>query len=184
MCLILLRMQSVEIDWLLDVLKAVCLGAKAVGLGRAFLYAQSVSLSFTFQQVNVSTAHQAYGAAGVVKIVQILQREILMCMRLLGARRVDELIPQMVCCSLPHISQKLLMTYFRLSVLIGMPWHRSYNIAEAHRNKHLLGFWISCLAYRCMTSLRASYSHTLSLSYLGIFFRSASSWVAGSESST
>lgn len=27
----------------LDVLKALCLGAKAVGLGRAFLYAQSVS---------------------------------------------------------------------------------------------------------------------------------------------
>ena len=26
-----------------DVVKAVCLGAKAVGLGRAFLYAQSVS---------------------------------------------------------------------------------------------------------------------------------------------
>lgn len=26
-----------------DVLKALCLGAKAVGLGRSFLYAQSVS---------------------------------------------------------------------------------------------------------------------------------------------
>jgi L-lactate dehydrogenase (cytochrome) len=26
-----------------DVVKAVCLGAKAVGLGRTFLYAQSVS---------------------------------------------------------------------------------------------------------------------------------------------
>lgn len=29
---------------LIDVLKALCLGARAVGLGRPFLYAQSVSL--------------------------------------------------------------------------------------------------------------------------------------------
>ena len=36
-----------------DVLKALCLGAKAVGLGRPFLYAQS-----------------AYGTDGVVKAVQ------------------------------------------------------------------------------------------------------------------
>lgn len=32
----------------LDVLKALCLGAKAVGLGRAFLYAQSVSMPFAW----------------------------------------------------------------------------------------------------------------------------------------
>ncbi|KIJ08658.1 L-lactate dehydrogenase, partial [Paxillus involutus ATCC 200175] len=42
-----------------DVLKALCLGAKTVGLGRAFLYAQS-----------------AYGEAGVVHLVRMLQREI------------------------------------------------------------------------------------------------------------
>lgn len=62
-----------------DVVKAVCLGAKAVGLGRPFLYAQS-----------------AYGAEGVVKIIRILEREIYMCMRLIGARTVDDLVPQMV----------------------------------------------------------------------------------------
>ncbi|GJE85999.1 FMN-dependent alpha-hydroxy acid dehydrogenase family protein [Phanerochaete sordida] len=62
-----------------DVLKAVCLGARAVGLGRPFLYAQS-----------------AYGAEGVVKVIRILEREIYMCMRLLGARTVDDLVPQMV----------------------------------------------------------------------------------------
>ncbi|KAF8622249.1 hypothetical protein AX15_007188 [Amanita polypyramis BW_CC] len=57
-----------------DVLKALCLGARAVGLGRAFLYAQG-----------------AYGAAGVTKIVQILEREIVTGMRLLGASTVKDL---------------------------------------------------------------------------------------------
>ncbi|KAF5377509.1 hypothetical protein D9615_005284 [Tricholomella constricta] len=62
-----------------DVVKALCLGAKAVGLGRPFLYAQS-----------------AYGVPGVVKIVQILEREILTAMRLLGAASLQDLIPEMV----------------------------------------------------------------------------------------
>ncbi|KAF9268531.1 hypothetical protein L218DRAFT_977084 [Marasmius fiardii PR-910] len=62
-----------------DVLKAVCLGAKAVGFGRAFLYAQS-----------------AYGEAGCDKIIQILEREILTGMRLLGASSLKELRPEMV----------------------------------------------------------------------------------------
>ncbi|KAF9821919.1 hypothetical protein IEO21_00349 [Rhodonia placenta] len=62
-----------------DVLKALCLGAKAVGLGRPFLYAQS-----------------AYGEAGVVQAVRILQREIVLGMRLLGATSVSELVPEMV----------------------------------------------------------------------------------------
>ncbi|KAF7784430.1 hypothetical protein Agabi119p4_595 [Agaricus bisporus var. burnettii] len=62
-----------------DVVKALCLGAKAVGLGRAFLYAQSV-----------------YGIAGVIKMVQILRREIIAVMRLLGASSVHDLCPQMV----------------------------------------------------------------------------------------
>ncbi|KAI0051750.1 hypothetical protein FA95DRAFT_1554282, partial [Auriscalpium vulgare] len=62
-----------------DILKALCLGAKAVGIGRPFLYAQS-----------------AYGEAGVVKTVRILERELVIGMRLLGARSVRELIPEMV----------------------------------------------------------------------------------------
>ncbi|KAF7347723.1 hypothetical protein MVEN_01529500 [Mycena venus] len=63
-----------------DVLKALCLGATAVGLGRPFLYAQS-----------------AYGEAGVVKIVQILEREIVTGMRGLGAACVKDLKPEMAC---------------------------------------------------------------------------------------
>ncbi|KAH9835686.1 FMN-dependent dehydrogenase [Rhodofomes roseus] len=62
-----------------DVLKALCLGAKAVGMGRPFLYAQS-----------------AYGEAGVVQTVRILQREIILGMRLLGVTSVDQLTPELV----------------------------------------------------------------------------------------
>ncbi|KIL70694.1 hypothetical protein M378DRAFT_95200 [Amanita muscaria Koide BX008] len=62
-----------------DVLKAVCLGARAVGLGRPFLYAQG-----------------AYGEAGVTKIIQILEREIVAGMRLLGAPTIKDLRPELV----------------------------------------------------------------------------------------
>ncbi|KAF9240904.1 FMN-dependent dehydrogenase-domain-containing protein [Melanogaster broomeanus] len=62
-----------------DVLKALCLGAKMVGLGRAFLYAQS-----------------AYGEAGVVHLVRMLKREIKFGMESLGVRSVDQLVPEMV----------------------------------------------------------------------------------------
>jgi len=62
-----------------DVLKAVCLGARAVGLGRPFLYAQG-----------------AYGEAGVTKIMQILEREIVAGMRLLGAPTIKDLRPELV----------------------------------------------------------------------------------------
>ncbi|KAH7883714.1 FMN-dependent dehydrogenase-domain-containing protein [Phlebopus sp. FC_14] len=62
-----------------DVLKALCLGARAVGLGRAFLYAQS-----------------AYGEAGVVQLVRILQREIKFGMQSLGVQSVEQLVPELV----------------------------------------------------------------------------------------
>ncbi|KAJ3936349.1 MAG: FMN-dependent dehydrogenase-domain-containing protein [Lentinula lateritia] len=62
-----------------DVVKAVCLGATAVGLGRPFLYAQS-----------------AYGEVGVRKLISILEREIVTTMRLMGAAKIAELTPDMV----------------------------------------------------------------------------------------
>ncbi|EIW64799.1 uncharacterized protein TRAVEDRAFT_68523 [Trametes versicolor FP-101664 SS1] len=62
-----------------DVLKALCLGAKAVGMGRPFLYAQS-----------------AYGEDGVIRTVDILKREIVTGMRLLGVQNVNQLAPEMV----------------------------------------------------------------------------------------
>jgi len=63
-----------------DVLKAVCLGAKAVGMGRPFLYAQS-----------------AYGEQGVTKLLHIFTREITTSMKLMGVRSIAECTPDMVC---------------------------------------------------------------------------------------
>jgi len=62
-----------------DVVKAIALGAKAVGLGRPFLYANG-----------------AYGEAGVVRLCQILEEEITLAMRLLGANKLSDLKPEMV----------------------------------------------------------------------------------------
>jgi len=39
---------------------------------------------------------KAYGEAGVVHLVRILEREILFGMESLGVRKISELVPQMV----------------------------------------------------------------------------------------
>ncbi|KAG9008676.1 hypothetical protein FRB90_008778 [Tulasnella sp. 427] len=65
-----------------DVLKAIALGATAVGVGRAFIYAFS-----------------AYGQEGVEKAIKILDDEFEMNMRLIGARNLSEVVPSMVDAS-------------------------------------------------------------------------------------
>ncbi|CEL04148.1 Putative Cytochrome b2, mitochondrial [Aspergillus calidoustus] len=62
-----------------DILKALCLGAKGVGIGRPFLYAMS-----------------AYGQAGVDRAMQLLKDELEMNMRLIGATKVEDLSPSLV----------------------------------------------------------------------------------------
>lgn len=62
-----------------DVLKAIALGATAVGIGRPFLYAYS-----------------AYGSDGVVHALNMLRDELVMDMRLLGARTLKEVVPEML----------------------------------------------------------------------------------------
>lgn len=62
-----------------DVLKAIALGATAVGIGRPLLYAYS-----------------AYGSHGVVRALDLLRDEIEMDMRLLGARTLQEVVPEML----------------------------------------------------------------------------------------
>lgn len=62
-----------------DILKALCLGAKGVGIGRPFLYAMS-----------------AYGEAGVDRAMQLLKDEMEMNMRLIGAASIADLNPSMV----------------------------------------------------------------------------------------
>ncbi|KAJ7498585.1 FMN-dependent dehydrogenase-domain-containing protein [Mycena latifolia] len=65
-----------------DVLKAIALGATAVGVGRPFLYSFS-----------------AYGSEGVEKALQILRDEFEMNMRLLGAPTLKDVVPAMVDAS-------------------------------------------------------------------------------------
>ncbi|TGJ82466.1 hypothetical protein E0Z10_g6312, partial [Xylaria hypoxylon] len=62
-----------------DILKALCLGAKGVGIGRPFLYAMS-----------------AYGFDGVDRSMQLLRDELEMGMRLIGCTSVDQLNPSLI----------------------------------------------------------------------------------------
>ncbi|GHJ85958.1 hypothetical protein NliqN6_2360 [Naganishia liquefaciens] len=62
-----------------DVVKALALGAKGVGLGRAFLYANGT-----------------HGEEGCAKTIEILQKEICTAMALVGAHTVKDLKPEMV----------------------------------------------------------------------------------------
>jgi L-lactate dehydrogenase (cytochrome) len=64
-----------------DILKALCLGAKGVGLGRGFLY----SLVF--------------GEPGVNKAIRILKHEVEVGMALLGVTSIDQLNPSYVSCA-------------------------------------------------------------------------------------
>ncbi|KAJ5316520.1 hypothetical protein N7508_001028 [Penicillium antarcticum] len=63
-----------------DVLKAIALGATAVGLGRPFLHGMSAG----------------YGEKGVLRMLDILRQEIETNMVLLGATSLKELRPEMV----------------------------------------------------------------------------------------
>ncbi|KAI0787170.1 FMN-dependent dehydrogenase-domain-containing protein [Irpex lacteus] len=62
-----------------DVLKALCLGARGVGLGRPFLWANAV-----------------WGEAGCRRVIEIMREEIATGMRLLGVTSVDQLRPELV----------------------------------------------------------------------------------------
>ncbi|THH06540.1 hypothetical protein EW145_g4020 [Phellinidium pouzarii] len=62
-----------------DILKALALGASAVGIGKGFLY-----------------SYCAYGQEGVEHALKILSDEMEMNMRMLGITRLDELVPEMV----------------------------------------------------------------------------------------
>ncbi|GAD97197.1 hypothetical protein CNBD2850 [Paecilomyces variotii No. 5] len=62
-----------------DVVKALAMGAKAVGVGRPFLYANGT-----------------HGEEGVKRVIEILHEEITNTMRNIGVTRVEELKPEMV----------------------------------------------------------------------------------------
>ncbi|KAJ6080522.1 hypothetical protein N7467_010275 [Penicillium canescens] len=62
-----------------DVLKALCLGATAVGVGRPYYYALA-----------------AYGAEGVERCTDILAEEVEITMKMLGVSSLDQLRPEMI----------------------------------------------------------------------------------------
>ncbi|WWC89600.1 uncharacterized protein L201_004525 [Kwoniella dendrophila CBS 6074] len=62
-----------------DVVKALALGAKAVGLGRSFLYANGT-----------------HGEDGVIRLCEILAEEITNTMRNIGANNISDLKPELV----------------------------------------------------------------------------------------
>jgi L-lactate dehydrogenase (cytochrome) len=62
-----------------DIIKALCLGAKGVGIGRPFLFAMS-----------------AYGLPGVDRAMQLLKDEMVMNMRLIGCSSIDQLNPSLL----------------------------------------------------------------------------------------
>ena len=62
-----------------DMIKALCLGATGVGIGRPFLFAMS-----------------AYGSPGVDRAMQLLKDEMEMNMRLIGCSSVDQLNPTLI----------------------------------------------------------------------------------------
>ena len=62
-----------------DILKALCLGATGIGIGRPFLFAMS-----------------AYGLDGVDRAMQLLKDEMEMNMRLIGATSVADLNPSLL----------------------------------------------------------------------------------------
>lgn len=65
-----------------DIFKALALGAKAVGIGRPFLYAMA-----------------GYGQPGVEKAIDILEEELVICMRLMGCTSLNQIKRQMVTTS-------------------------------------------------------------------------------------
>ena len=96
-----------------DVVKALCLGAKAVGIGRAALYGLGAGgpdgvrrvlqskwlrnpINFLLNEERVTSANAA----------AVLNDELQTAMRLLGARNVNDLGPQHVCEGLADLVQQ------------------------------------------------------------------------------
>jgi len=69
-----------------DVVKAIALGANCVGIGRLYLYALA-----------------AAGAEGVVRLLEILENEIVTCLGLLGVSRLAELDKSYVHPAIPTV---------------------------------------------------------------------------------
>jgi L-lactate dehydrogenase (cytochrome) len=79
-----------------DVLKALCLGARAVGLGRAFLYANSVWGEDGCMRVIESKGNDIKDGCSADHGATVLREEIVLGMQLLGVSRLEELTAERV----------------------------------------------------------------------------------------
>ncbi|CEP18022.1 hypothetical protein [Parasitella parasitica] len=85
-----------------DIFKAIALGAKGVGIGRPFLVNipcttnNHFGLQLTLVSSNSQYAMSAYGVEGVEKLLELLQHEFEMVMRLMGVTRIEDIKPEMV----------------------------------------------------------------------------------------
>jgi L-lactate dehydrogenase (cytochrome) len=78
-----------------DVLKALCLGARAVGLGRAFLYGNSVWGEEGCMRVIESKGNDIKDGSSA-NYATVLREEIVLGMQLLGVSRLDQLTAERV----------------------------------------------------------------------------------------
>lgn len=87
-----------------DVVKALCLGAKAVGVGRAALFGLGAGgvdgVSRTFE----SKFHLHGRGISYADNLIVLKAETKTCMRLLGVEKVSELGPKHVSPSFPEVT--------------------------------------------------------------------------------
>ena len=79
-----------------DVLKALCLGARAVGLGRAFLYANSVWGEDGCMRVIESKGNDIKDGCVANYGATVLREEIVLGMQLLGVSRLEQLTAERV----------------------------------------------------------------------------------------
>lgn len=79
-----------------DVLKALCLGARAVGLGRAFLYANSVWGEDGCMRVIESKGNDIKDGCPTDHGATVLREEIVLGMQLLGVSRLEQLTAERV----------------------------------------------------------------------------------------
>jgi isopentenyl diphosphate isomerase/L-lactate dehydrogenase-like FMN-dependent dehydrogenase len=77
-----------------DIVKAIALGADIVGIGRAYCYGLA-----------------AAGSDGIVRVLELLEAEVIECLGLLGATDFGELTPKHVCRAEPVYAPHVLSAF-------------------------------------------------------------------------
>jgi isopentenyl diphosphate isomerase/L-lactate dehydrogenase-like FMN-dependent dehydrogenase len=90
-----------------DVVKALCLGAKAVGVGRAALFGLGAGGAEGVQRTFESKFHASNPFPLALTHIAVLKAETETCMRLLGVEKVSELGPKHVSVSATMIDSYL-----------------------------------------------------------------------------